>query len=44
VEDRISGHEDKTDIKEKAEELSEDSKAAKGTCKNSATPSKDQTY
>jgi hypothetical protein len=44
VEDRISGPADKIDIKEKTEELLDKrSKAAKGICKNSLTPSKDQT-
>jgi hypothetical protein len=42
VEDRISGLEDKINIKEKTEELL-DSKTAKGIFKNSVTPSKDQT-
>jgi hypothetical protein len=40
VEDRFSGIEDEIDIKEKAEEFLEVSKAAKGIHKNSAIPSK----
>jgi hypothetical protein len=44
VEDKISGLKDKIDIKEKTEELLvKQSKAVKGICKNSVTPSKDQT-
>jgi hypothetical protein len=44
VEDRISDHKNKTDIKEKTEEfLDENSKATKVLYKNSVTPSKDQT-
>jgi hypothetical protein len=46
VEDRISGLQDKVDIKEKnktTQLLRQNSKVAKGICKNSATPSKDQT-
>jgi hypothetical protein len=40
------GLKDKIDIKEKKQKNSQtkDSKAAKGNQKNSATPSKDQTY
>jgi hypothetical protein len=43
VEDRISELEDKTEIKEKKEEILVNSRAVKGICKNSVTPSKDQT-
>jgi hypothetical protein len=44
VEDRISGLEDKIDIKEKnIRTLRQDSRGAKGICKTSATPSTDQT-
>jgi hypothetical protein len=42
VEDRISRLEDKTDIKENIEEYLKNWKAAKGICKNSVTPPKDQ--
>jgi hypothetical protein len=44
VENRISGLEGKIDIKEKNRStLRQDSKAAKGICNNSVTPSQDQT-
>jgi hypothetical protein len=42
VEDRISGLEDKIDIKEKTKILRQGSKATKRICKNSVTPSKEQ--
>jgi hypothetical protein len=43
VEDRISGLEDKIDVKEKTEELLDKRlRSAKGICKNSETPSKEQ--
>jgi hypothetical protein len=43
MEDRISGLEDERDSKEKTRRtLTKDSRAAKGICKKSATPSKDQ--
>jgi hypothetical protein len=45
VEDRVSGLEDKINIKEKTEEyIEKDWRVVKGMCKNSVTPSKDQTY
>jgi hypothetical protein len=44
VEDRISIFEDKVKIKGKTEELLlKQSRPVKGICKNSSTPSKDQT-
>jgi hypothetical protein len=45
VEDRISELQDKIEIKEKKQKKSQsyNSRAVKGKCKNSATPSKDQT-
>jgi hypothetical protein len=43
VEDRLSEHEDKIDIKSKTEELLEGSKGTKGVHKISVTPSKGQT-
>jgi peptidoglycan hydrolase CwlO-like protein len=43
VEDRISWLKDKIDIKEKMEVLDKRSRAAKGTHKDSVTPSKDRT-
>jgi predicted nucleic acid-binding Zn-ribbon protein len=43
VEDRISGLENKMDIKEKTELLVKHSRAVKGICKNSRTQSEDQT-
>jgi hypothetical protein len=44
VEDRISGLQDKIDIKEKTDELkTQDQRAVNGICKNSETPSKEQT-
>jgi hypothetical protein len=44
VEDRIAELNDKIEIKEKAEEpLVKQHRAVKGICKNSLTPSKDQT-
>jgi hypothetical protein len=43
--DRISGLEDKIDIKEKTEELlDKDARTAKGIHNNSTNPSKDQAY
>jgi hypothetical protein len=44
VEVRISGPKDKIDIKKKKQKNSQtkDSRAVKGICNNSATPSKDQ--
>jgi hypothetical protein len=44
LEDRISGHKDKIDIKEKTEEFLEDSRAPKSILKNSVIPSKHQIY
>jgi hypothetical protein len=43
VEDRISEFKDKIEIKEKAEKISNNSRAVKEICKNSVSPSKDQT-
>jgi hypothetical protein len=43
VEDRISELEDKIEMKEKTEEIFNNSRAVKGICKNTVTPSKDQT-
>jgi hypothetical protein len=43
VEDRISGLEDKIDIKEKKQKTLRQKDSKKGICKNSVTPSKDQT-
>jgi hypothetical protein len=43
VEDRTSELKDKIEIKEKTEEILVNSRAVKGICKNSVTPSKDQT-
>jgi hypothetical protein len=43
VEDKISGLKDKIEIKGKTEELLVNSKLEKGICKNSLTPSNDQT-
>jgi putative cell wall-binding protein len=43
VEERLSELKDKIEIKEKTEELSNNSRLVKGKCKNSPTPSKDQT-
>jgi hypothetical protein len=45
VENRISGLKDKIDIKEKNRRiLRQDSRAVRGTHKNSVIPLKDQTY
>jgi hypothetical protein len=43
VEDRILELEDKIEIKEITEEFLDNSRFMKGICKNSVTPSKDQT-
>jgi hypothetical protein len=44
IEDRISGFEDKIDLKKQQKNFEiKDSRAPKGTCKNCATTSKEQT-
>jgi hypothetical protein len=43
VEDRLSGLKDKIDIKEQKNSYSNNLRAVKGLCKNSATPLKYQT-